>query len=344
MYGQVLCCPRCDNTPAWQKGLYTPQDDLFYSLVRLLIYQTEHRFGILNPYAAPFYPQEEMNNGQDQMNTNKEISNDTKIHGSKHKKLEKSSKNHKIDHEISNGNENSTTTPSNECNRMWKKPKRPIPNQKVSTRNPTNQREKTNRFKELEETEEDEDGKDTDEDDVWESAEEERRGCDSKVAKSFDVEKMSTEELEEVLANNMDECRKCNETMEAYEGLVCEYHRIAQYAIEQESEAEHLSNVNHYMLVMNYLEMNERKAQRKELAKNIDEHNSFRDEALENGQVIIKAWEDACEKNEKLTTMHDDLVDDYNELLERFQNERKSKECKEYRRNQSRYKSERVYR
>ena len=158
-------------------------------------------------------------------------------------------------------------------------------------------RAKTNRFKELEETEEDDDGKDIEEDGVWELAEEECRGCDSKVAKSFDVEKMSTEELDEALANNMDECRKCNETIEAYEGLVCEYHRIAQYMIEQESEAEHLSNVNHYMLVMNYLEMNERKAQRKELAKNIDEHNSFWDEALENGQVIIKAWEDACEKN-----------------------------------------------
>ena len=177
-------------------------------------------------------------------------------------------------------------------------------------------RAKTNRFKELEEIDEDEEGIDTDEVGVWESDDEERRSCDSKVSKSFDVEKMSTEELDEALANNKDECRKCNEMMDAYEGLVCEYHRIAQYAIEQESEAEHLGNINHYMLVMNYLEMNERKAQRMEIANIIDEHNIFRDEALENGQGIIKAWEDACEKNENLNTMYEKLVDDYNELVD----------------------------
>jgi len=88
MYGQILCCSRCDNKPAWQNGLYTPQDDLFYSLVRLLIYQAENRLGLLNPYAAPYYPQKDMNNGQDQINRNAEKSNDTKIDSSKQTKID----------------------------------------------------------------------------------------------------------------------------------------------------------------------------------------------------------------------------------------------------------------
>ena len=177
-------------------------------------------------------------------------------------------------------------------------------------------RENKNRFKELEDNDDDNDGEYKDKDEIWASSEDESQSCDSKAAKAFDVEQMSTEDLDEVLRNTMDECHQCEEKTDAYEGLLCECNRIAQYAIEQESQTEDLSNTNHYILLLNYLEVNERKALRNNFNKIIDEHSIFRDEALENGQVIIKAYEEEVDKNKQIVKMYDNFVDEYNDLLE----------------------------
>ena len=74
MYSQSQFRPRYENEPAWQRELYTPQDDLFYSLVRILILQAEHRLGTLNPYTTLFYPQAQTSNRKIVLNMNKENS------------------------------------------------------------------------------------------------------------------------------------------------------------------------------------------------------------------------------------------------------------------------------
>ena len=51
------------------------------------------------------------------------------------------------------------------------------------------------------------------------------------------------------------------------------------------------------------------------------------------------AKKSAVEKNNKAIQMYDEIVNDYNDLVDRYQNERKKKECRECKRNQYSYKS-----
>ena len=111
MYSQQPFRSRCDIEPAWRTGLYTPQDHLFYSLVRVLILQAENRLGLLNPYAAPFYPQEikDMNNnGQNESNGKAEKDVHTKLHSQKPSKLTKNVENTDTKHKTTNKTPNYT--------------------------------------------------------------------------------------------------------------------------------------------------------------------------------------------------------------------------------------------
>jgi len=339
-----------ERAPAFQSGTYTDIDHLLYSLVYMIIERERQRMGWLNPYARPFVP-ESLSQNQEIPKTEGKTQFPTKPR--QDTKSDEASPHNitRTEQEIK-----PLTNRRTRINQWIKIPTRKGPNQVQEMKSVTGNRENTNRFKVLEDEEEYEDGEETDDegirepadeddDDRWDPSDKESRSHKSNKVKNFDVEQMSTEEMEEVLTHTTkEECELCEERTEAYEGLVCEIHRVNQYAMDQEAQIEELENIHHCIQLLNYLEVNERKAQMKHIANIIEEHNIFRDEALENGQGIIKAWEDACEKNENLTTMYDKLVDDYNELLERHQNERKAKECKECRRNQSRYKSERVCR
>ena len=339
-----------ERAPAFQSGTYTDIDHLLYSLVYMIIERERQRMGWLNPYARPFVP-ESLSQNQEIPKTEGKTQFPTKPR--QDTKSDEASPHNitRTEQEIK-----PLTNRRTRINQWIKIPTRKGPNQVQEMKSVTGNRENTNRFKVLEDEEEYEDGEETDDegirepadeddDDRWDPSDKESRSHKSNKVKNFDVEQMSTEEMEEVLTHTTkEECELCEERTEAYEGLVCEIHRVNQYAMDQEAQIEELENIHHCVQLLNYLEVNERKAQMKHIANIIEEHNIFRDEALENGQGIIKAWEDACEKNENLTTMYDKLVDDYNELLERHQNERKAKECKECRRNQSRYKSERVCR
>ena len=172
--------------------------------------------------------------------------------------------------------------------------------------------------------------------------------------KSFEAE--DVDDLSPTLDKAIDECRKCEEKMNEYEGLVCEYHRISQYALEQEAEVDELGNINHCIILLNYLEVNERKAQKNTInnllvkhnsfkeetssrfKKSTEKYNRFRDEAVENAQVIIDAHNEAVEKFNQVKQMHDDLADRYNELVELYIKEERTK--KEEERKNSRYKLE----
>ena len=172
-----------------------------------------------------------------------------------------------------------------------------------------------NRFNALE-TEDDMeiyDGSDEEEDEEdKEGSEEESQSCNSNAAK-FDVEQMSVEEMEEILTKTKEECKQCEEMTEAYEGLVCEYKRVEQYAMEQESQTEELENTNHCILLMYYLQENERKAQMKQ-----------------NKKLIERCNEKELEYNE--------IARYYKELQEKYVRATNEREQMEFRRNQSRYK------
>ena len=75
---------------------------------------------------------------------------------------------------------------------------------------------------------------------------------------------MSAEEMDKVLTNTKEGCEQFEEMKEAYDGLVREYYRVKQYAMDQESLTEEFRNTNHCIVLLNYLEVNERKAQMKQ--------------------------------------------------------------------------------
>ena len=176
---------------------------------------------------------------------------------------------------------------------------------------------------------------DNDETGTWGSIEEKKKGWKT----SYDIEYMSAEELDYILMtyNKMHPDRSPGVEIIKYANWLEAINKGQKNVIEE------LSNKVWYGECNTYLEVNERKAQMNNFNNLIGEHNSFRDEAIGNVKVIIKAYNEACDKNKELVQMHGDLVDSYNELVERYYNERKANEYREIRRNQSWYKSERGY-
>ena len=89
-----------------------------------------------------------------------------------------------------------------------------------------------------------------------------------KLVPTYDAEEMSCEEISNIIKQYNDknttttkECPQCEDTTEAYDSLVCEYKRVEQYMIDQITQIEDIRNEKHCITLMNYLEMNERKAQ-----------------------------------------------------------------------------------
>ena len=65
---------------------------------------------------------------------------------------------------------------------------------------------------------------------------------------------------------------------EEYDSLVCEYKRVKQYMIDQETQIEEIRNNNYCIILMNYLEVNKQKAQMNQNNIFIDDFNTLVDE------------------------------------------------------------------
>jgi len=117
---------------------------------------------------------------------------------------------------------------------------------------------------------------------------------------------------------------------EAIKSMCSEYNDNAD--LGQDADTIHYSQVNKEAAeekkghiipeLMEYLWMSEIKAQKGQYSKlvakfnkSIKEHNSFREEAVDNAQVIIDAYHNAIKRYQEIAKMHNDLEDEYNELL-----------------------------
>ena len=116
--------------------------------------------------------------------------------------------------------------------------------------------------------------------------------------------------------------------------------------IDQETQVEGIENNTHYIILMNYLEVDERKAWMKENGKSINDFNSlveeykkFREEALNHVKTLLDESDKAKERYDKIVHEYKDVVKHYDELKDKYEKDTKVRERKEVRCNRSRYRS-----
>ena len=330
-----------ERAPAFQSGTYTDIDHLLYSLVYMIIERERQRMGWLNPYARPFVP-ESLSQNQEIPKTEGKTQFPTKPR--QDTKSDEASPHNitRTEQEIK-----PLTNRRTRINQWIKIPTRKGPNQAQEMKSVTGNRENTNRFKVLEDEEEYEDGEETDDegirepadeddDDRWDPSDKESRSHKSNKVKNFDVEQMSTEEMEEVLTHTTkEECELCEERTEAYEGLVCEIHRVNQYAMDQEAQIEELENIHHCIQLLNYLEVNERKAQMKHNTMLIERCNRKVLEYKNLYGETKKEYEELQRQYNSLKLRYDGKIEQCFSQIYRPNDKRKEEE----RRNITRYKS-----
>ena len=137
--------------------------------------------------------------------------------------------------------------------------------------------------------------------------------------------------------NTTEECKKCKETTEEYDSLICEYKRVEQYMINQETQIEEIRNNNYHIILMNYLEVNERKAQRKaqinEYNRLVDNFNTLHNKAATHVRTLLASLDNANERCNKKAQEYDNIVKHYRELQEKYTSEMREWEYKEFHRN-----------
>ena len=153
----------------------------------------------------------------------------------------------------------------------------------------------------MDEDEEENDEEYNDKTETWGSSEEDSQSSNSKAANRFDTEHMSAEEMDDLLTKY----NKIHPDRSLGAGVI-KYAKM----LEEENEKQ-----------KNYIEELRAKVWYCEECYDVEEVNT----------QVLQAL--LIEKAEELTTMHDDLADKYNDLID------KVREHKEVRRNRSRYRS-----
>ena len=112
------------------------------------------------------------------------------------------------------------------------------------------------------------------------------------------------------------------------------------------TDKEDIGNVNHCITLMNYLDINEWKAQRNsnnilidDYNRVVDEYKIFHDEAKTYIKTLLALLDNANERYNKKAKEYDDITKQYREMQEKYVREIKERERKEFRRNRSRYRS-----
>ena len=181
-----------------------------------------------------------------------------------------------------------------------------------------------------------------------------------KQAPTHDAEEMSCEEISNIINQYNDknttttkECPQCEDTTEAYDSLVCEYKKVERCMIDQVTQIENIGNENHCITLINYLEMNKRRAQMNhkniliddcnividENNRVVNEYKIFHAEAKAHIKTLLALLDNANERCNKKANEYDDIMKQYRELQEKYVREKKERERKEFRWNRSRYRS-----
>jgi len=339
-----------ERTPAFQPGVHTDIDHLLYSLVYMIIDRERQRMGWLNPYARPFIPEKNQKN-QDPV-TNTKITNE-----GTHRRTASEPKNPTINQKkypriqkILSTSPTISKQAQGEFSTKWIKEGKVFRKQNNTTSKRIRITNKhNNRYQVLDENNEVENNNVVVPHIITDIKLEETVKDRNRLQKTiknakeleekYDIECMTVATMEahlssfatKMLLDRGSHFKSVEEKSRENKECMEQFIKNGEYSQAEQDEAE-INKGNNILELMEYLWVSELKAQQ-------DEYSRFRDEAWENGQGIIKAYEEAVEKNNKAVQMYDEIVDDYNDLVERYQNERKKKECMECRRNKTRYKS-----
>ena len=102
---------------------------------------------------------------------------------------------------------------------------------------------------------------------------------------------------------------------EKYDSLICEYKRVERYMIDQETQ------IDYHIILMNYSEVNERKAQINEYNRLVDDFNTSDDKAATHVRILLALLDNANERCNKKAQEYDNIIKHYRELQEKYTSE-----------------------
>ena len=165
-----------------------------------------------------------------------------------------------------------------------------------------------------------------------------------KINKSCNTEEMLVEDIKKATCQDKQKnvhidkvCTKCEEMKEACGHLLGEFKEMECYYLHvREKEVVEMENEKNYVVMLHCINTNERKAQRLRCKELEDEHDKFKDKAVDKVKLACDTVIASEENYNHLLKDHNDCISSCNNLRNRCENIISMREQKECRRNRLR--------